>query len=90
MRYQKNRFLTETLEFYSRVYYNYSVYVCPLKEEEKTAMALELMYITNSPKIAKISLGILLTVSGVITIIKVIRSYIREKNEKNCKKDFTK
>ena len=49
-------------------------------------------YLANilSPKIAKISLGILLTVSGVITIIKVIRSYIREKNEKNCKKDFTK
>ena len=49
-------------------------------------------YLANilSPKIAKISLGILLTVSGVITLIKVIRSYIREKNEKNCKKDFTK
>ena len=49
-------------------------------------------YLANilSPKIAKISLGILLTVSGVITIIKVIRSYMREKNEKNCKKDFTK
>ena len=49
-------------------------------------------YLANilSPKIAKITLGILLTASGFITFIKVIRSYIREKNKKNVEKDFTK
>ena len=49
-------------------------------------------YLANilSPSIAKISLGALLTASGVITLVKIIKGYIKEKKQKNSKKDFTK
>lgn len=42
------------------------------------------------PDIPRIMLGILLCISGITTLIKVIKEFIDEKKKKISKKDFTK